>query len=97
MLEVAGGNKDKVGDTQRRCSPTETVDTGWVITREIGEPGDTWRREKSWAVRDPDPDSIQSGWKVGLCERLGILLGVSGLKRRILFLKKARWLFRELS
>ena len=40
MLEVAGGNKDKVGDAQGQCSPAETVDAGWVITREIGEPGD---------------------------------------------------------
>ena len=71
MLEVAGGNKDKVGDAQRWCSPTETVDAGWFITRKTGEPGDAWRRRTSWAVTDPDLDSLWSGWKVGLCERPG--------------------------
>ena len=40
MLEVSRGNKDEVGDAQGHHSPTETVDTGWVITREIGELGD---------------------------------------------------------
>ena len=44
MLEVPGGNKDEVGDAQGQCSPAETVDASWVITREIGEPGDAWRR-----------------------------------------------------
>ena len=48
MLEVTGGNKDKVADIQGQCSPAETVGAGWVITREIGELGDPWRREKSW-------------------------------------------------
>ena len=57
MLEVTGGNKDEVADTQGQCLPTKTVDSGLVITREIGEPGDAWRREKSWAVMDPDPES----------------------------------------
>ena len=71
MLEIAGGNKDEVANAQRRCAPTETVDAGWIITREIGERGEAWRRKKCWAVTDPDPDSLQSGWKVGLCERLG--------------------------
>ena len=61
MLEVAGGNKDKLGDTHRQCSPTETVDASWVITREIGEPDDPWRREKSGAVMDSDLDSLRSG------------------------------------
>ena len=41
MLEITGENKDEVANTQRWCSPAETVDTGWVITREIGELGDT--------------------------------------------------------
>ena len=71
MLEVTVGNKDKVGDAQGRCSPVGTVDTGWAITRETGEPSDSWRREKSWAVMDPDPDSLLTGWKVGLCDRPG--------------------------
>ena len=71
MLEVSVGNKDVVADTQGQCSPTKNVDTGWVITREIGEPGAAWRKEKSWAMLDPDLDSLHSGWKVGLCERLG--------------------------
>ena len=69
MLEVTVGNKEKVGDAQGQCSPTEIVATGWVITREIGELSDVWRREKSRAMTEPDLDSLQSGWKVGLCER----------------------------
>ena len=69
MLEVAGGNKDEVGDAQGRCSPAETVNSSWGITRETGDLGDAWRREKSWAVTDPDWDSLCAGWKVGLCER----------------------------
>ena len=71
MLDVSGGNKDEVGDAQGWCSPAETVDAGWVITRETGEVGDTWRREKSWAMIDPDLGGLLSGWKVGLCERMG--------------------------
>ena len=71
MLEVTGGNKDTVEDTQGRCSPAGAVETSWVITRETGEPGDAWRKEKSWAVMDLDPESLPSGWKVGLCERPG--------------------------
>ena len=47
MVEVTGGNKDNVGDAKRLCSTTETVDAGWMINREIGEPADTWRSEKS--------------------------------------------------
>ena len=58
MLEVNGGINDEVGDTQRQYKSTGTVDTD---TRDIGVLGDTWRREKSWAVLDPDPDSLQSG------------------------------------
>ena len=69
MFEVTRGNKDEVGDTKGPYSPSEAVDTSCVITREIGELVDTWRREKSWAMMDPDQDSLQSGWKVGLCER----------------------------
>ena len=42
MLEVTGGNRDEVGDTQRRYTSAGTVDTG---TREIGVLGDTWRRK----------------------------------------------------
>ena len=71
MPKVTGENKEEAANVQGRCAPTETVDTGWVITREIGEPGDTWRMEKSWTVMDPDPDGLPSGWKVGLCESLG--------------------------
>ena len=40
MTEVTGGNKDEVADIQGQCSPAETVDARWIITREIGEPGD---------------------------------------------------------
>ena len=44
MLEVAGGSRDKVGDTQRRYTSGGTVDAN---TRETGVPGGTWRREES--------------------------------------------------
>ena len=70
MLEVTTGNKDTVGDTQR-CFPAETVVTDWDSTREIGEPSDTWRWEKSWAAMDPDPDSLGTDQIVGFCEKLG--------------------------
>ena len=53
MLEIAGGTKDEVANAQRRCAPAETVDSSWVITREIGDPGDAWRREKSWVHEEP--------------------------------------------
>ena len=71
MLEVTGGDKEEVSDTQGQCSPAENMDAGWVITREIGELGDMWRREKIWSMMVPDPDSLPSGWKIGLRERLG--------------------------
>ena len=43
MLEVAEGNRDEVGDTQRQYTSAGTMDAG---TREIGVLGDTWRREE---------------------------------------------------
>ena len=43
MLEVAGENRDDVGDSQRWYTSAGTVDTS---TREIEEPGNTWRREE---------------------------------------------------
>ena len=46
MLEVTEGNKDEVGDAQVWCSPAGTMDAGWGITKETGEPGDARRREK---------------------------------------------------
>ena len=52
MLEVTGENKDKVVNTVRQSSPAETVDVDWVITREIGELHDAWRRENSWDMMD---------------------------------------------
>ena len=64
MLELAGGNRDKVRDTQRCYTFTGTVDAS---TREIQVPGNIWRKE--WAVSDPDSDSLQSGWKFELCEK----------------------------
>ena len=48
MLEVAGENRDEVGDSQRWYTSAGTVDTS---TREIGVPGDTWRREELGYVR----------------------------------------------
>ena len=66
MLEVVGRNRDEVGDTQRQYTPTGTVDTG---TREIEMPGDAWRKGEL-GVLDPDSDSLWTGWKVVLCEKL---------------------------
>ena len=44
MLEVSVGvgNREEVKDTQRQYTSSGTVDAS---TREIGVPGDTWRRE----------------------------------------------------
>ena len=66
MLEVTGGNKDKVGNAQGWCSPVRL----WMPAGSLPEklmPGDAWKREKSWALTDPDLNSLPSGWKVGLC------------------------------
>ena len=43
MLEVNGGSRDEVGDTQKQYTSAGNVDAG---TREIGVPGDTWRKEE---------------------------------------------------
>ena len=48
MLEVAGGNREEVGDTQKQYTSAGTVDAG---TRETEVPGDTWRREELGRVR----------------------------------------------
>ena len=69
MLEVTEGNKDEMANVRGWCASSETVDAGWAITRVIGEPGDTWQKEKSWAMMDPDLHSLQSGWNVGVRER----------------------------
>ena len=60
-----------MGEAQKPCSPAGTVVTGEVIIREHGELGDTWRREKSWPMLDPDLDSLQTAQRVGLCEKPG--------------------------
>ena len=73
MLEVPGGNKDEVGDTQRWCSITGTAGTSQVITRLMWELGDIWRKEKSWAMLDPDLDSLWFGQKIGLCEKQALV------------------------
>ena len=70
-LKLLGKIKTKVADAQGQCSLVETADTGWIITREIAESGDIWRRERIWAMFDPDSDSLQSGWGIGLCEGPG--------------------------
>ena len=51
MLEVAGRIKTQRETHSRWYSPAGTVVTGWDSTREVGEPGETWRQEKSWAER----------------------------------------------
>ena len=48
MLEVAGGNRDEVGNTQQQYTTDGTMDAG---TREIEVPGDIWRREELGHVR----------------------------------------------
>lgn len=63
MPQVPGRNKDEVAAAQGLCVPTNSVEASWEITREIGELGEAQRREKSWAVVDPDQNSLQSGWK----------------------------------
>ena len=70
-LKSLEGKKDAVGDAQRQCSPAGTVVTKQDIAKETGDLGDTWKREKSWAVVDPDLDSLQTGPRVGLCEKPG--------------------------
>ena len=99
MLEVTEGNKDEMANVRGWCASSETVDAGWAITRVIGEPGDTWQMEKSWAMMDPDLHSLQSGWNVGVRERPATCLewqaGMGGI-----FQKKkkcSQWLFREFS
>ena len=41
MPEITVRNKDELANTQGWFSPAETMDIGWVITRETGEAGDT--------------------------------------------------------
>ena len=65
MLEVAEGNRDKMGDTQRQYTSSGTVDTS---TRETEVSNDTGEG-KSWAMWDPDSDSLLTAWIVGLCEK----------------------------
>ena len=43
MLGVTGGNRDELGDTQRRYKSTGSVDAGTI---EIGVLCETWRREE---------------------------------------------------
>ena len=85
MLKIAVGIKTQ-WETQQP-SLAGTVVSGWDSTREIGEPGDTWSWEKSWAVTDCDPDtwswekswavtdhepdSLRTGQRIELCEKLG--------------------------
>ena len=56
MLEVAGGSKDEVGDTQRQYTSIGTVGAD---TREIGVPV-TPGEGRSGAVSDPDLDSLRT-------------------------------------
>ena len=42
-MEVTGGSRDEVGDTQRRYTSAGIVNAG---TREIEVPGDTWKKEE---------------------------------------------------
>ena len=57
MLEVSGGSRDEVGDTQRWYTSAGPVNAG---TREIGVPV-TPGEGRSWDMLDPDSDSLQTG------------------------------------
>ena len=51
MLEVTGGNKDEVANTQEQCAPTETVDTVWEELGHAGpQPSHSPVWLESWAV-----------------------------------------------
>ena len=63
MLEVAGGNRNEVGDTQRHLlglwtSGAEKLGC-WVMRGE----------GRSWAMTEPESANLQTGWEVGLCEK----------------------------
>ena len=58
MLEVAGENGDELGDIQKWYISAGTMDAS---TRAVGVLGDTWGREKSGAMSDPDLDTLQTG------------------------------------
>ena len=70
MLEVAGGIKTQWETHSKPCSLAGTVVASWDGTRETGEPDDTWRWEKSWGTTDPDADSLGTGQRGKLCEKL---------------------------
>ena len=83
--------------TGRQYSPAGTMDAGWVITRETGELGDDWRREKSWDVTYLDPDSLWTDWKVGLCDRPGACWEWQAWTGGLYSKKGSGLLFRQLS
>ena len=63
MLEVTGGWGECEIKTKWEIHRGNVHSLGlWTpggsLPRKIGEAGDTWRREKSWAVMDPDTDSL---------------------------------------
>ena len=60
-----------MGDTHQGLFPSLDWDPWLNSTREVGEQGDTWRWEKSWAVTDYDPESLRTGQSVGLYENPG--------------------------
>ena len=55
----------------------EAVFPNWEYGRWRGQyqrkwgAGDAWRWEKSCATTDPEPDSLGTGQRIGLCEKLG--------------------------
>ena len=59
-------------ETHRGNVPlTGTVVAHSNATREIREPGYTWRRAKSWTMTDLDLDSLQMDQRIGLGEKSG--------------------------
>ena len=66
MLEVAGGNRDEVGNTWGGTHPLGLWTPAPEKLRCQATPGEG----RIWAVLDPESDSLWTGWKVGLCEKL---------------------------
>ena len=77
MLEVTVGNKDEMEDAKRWCLTFGTLDTGQIITRELGESGYTCKREKSWALNWIVSSLVR---KLG-CARTRALVKDSGLNK----------------
>ena len=65
MLEVTGGLETK-WETHRGGTHPLGV---WMLAPEELKCQATPGEGRSWAMWDPELDSLQTGWKVGLCEK----------------------------